>query len=335
MADSFLQRLFGRSKPKPASRGVRPTVELEALRPFSTGTAKPAGSGSGSGSDGDGAPAAVAELRVDIATESDVGCVREVNEDSIRVIRPTEPSELARRGILVVVADGMGGHNAGEIASRLAVEVVVQRYAEDTKDPGRALGRAIEQANRVIVEAAAKDSRYKGMGTTCTALLLRGGLAYCSHVGDSRLYLLRSNDIFLMTEDHSAVMDLVKQGTITQDEARHHPEKNVIIRALGGRPEVEVASWEKPLAVRTGDAFLLCSDGLYDLVEDDELRDVLRGELPQVACKRLVELARQRGGPDNITVGIIAMSDNAPPPPSPATDGRNAVKATRAIQAAR
>jgi protein phosphatase len=325
MAESFLQRLFGRSKPEAASPGVRPTVELEVLRPFSAGNRPPASA------DGDAERVAVPELRVDIGTLSDVGCVREVNEDNIRVIRPTEPSELARRGILVVVADGMGGHNAGEIASRLAVEVVVQRYADDTNNPGRSLARAIEHANRVIVEASAKDSRYKGMGTTCTALLLRGGLAYCAHVGDSRLYLVRSNDIFLMTEDHSAVMDLVRQGTITQDEARHHPEKNVIIRALGGRPEVEVASWEKPLSVRPGDTFLLCSDGLYDLVEDDELRDALRGALPQLACERLVELARQRGGPDNITVGIVAMSDNAPPPP---VSGPGSVKATRGIQAA-
>jgi protein phosphatase len=326
MADGFLNKLFGRSKPKGEgdvkAKVARPTVELETLRPFS------AGNSARSDSDGDAPVQAARELRVEIGTLSDVGCVRESNEDNIRVVRPTEPSELATRGILIVVADGMGGHNAGEIASRLAVEVVVKEYADDNKDPGKSLSRAIEHANRVIVHAAAKDSRYKGMGTTCTALLLRGGLAYCSHVGDSRLYLVRSNDIFLMTEDHSAVMDLVKQGTITQDEARHHPEKNVIIRALGGRPEVEVASWEKPLSVRAGDTFLLCSDGLYDLVEDDELRDVLRGELPQAACARLVEIARQRGGPDNITVGIVTMSDSTP---ADRTDG---VKATRAIQAA-
>lgn len=320
MADGFLNKLFGRSKPE--EKVPRPTVELQPLRPFSV-----AGSAAAD-SDGGGPAQAVRELRVDIGTLSDVGCVREVNEDNIRVVRPTEPSELARRGILLVVADGMGGHNAGEIASRLAVDVVVQQYADDNADAGRALARAIENANRVIVQAAAKDPRYKGMGTTCTALLLRGGLAYCAHVGDSRLYLVRSNDIFLMTEDHSAVMDLVKQGTITQDEARHHPEKNVIIRALGGRPEVEVASWDKPLSVRAGDTFLLCSDGLYDLVEDDELRDVLRGELPQTACTRLVELARERGGPDNISVGIVALSD-----PTHA-DRKDAVKATRAIPVA-
>ncbi|HEY7567900.1 MAG TPA: Stp1/IreP family PP2C-type Ser/Thr phosphatase, partial [Gemmatimonadaceae bacterium] len=300
--------------------GVRPTIELQMLRPLSVA--------GGAGSAAAGAQGASPELRVEIGTLSDVGCVREVNEDSIRVIQPPDPNELAMRGILVVVADGMGGHNAGEIASRLAVEVVVQRYADETKEPGKALARAIEQANRVIIDAASRDARYTGMGTTCTALLLRGGLAYCAHVGDSRLYLVRGNDIFLMTEDHSAVMDLVRQGTITADEARHHPDKNVIVRALGGRADVEVAMWEKPLSVRPGDTFLMCSDGLYDLVEDNELYDALRGALPQLACERLVELARQRGGPDNITVGIISMTDTAAP-------SGNALKATRAIEVAR
>lgn len=316
MADNFLRRLFGKSR-QDTPPSVRPTIELQPLRSLGTEGA------AASGAAGDNA---VPELRVDIGTLSDVGCVRDVNEDSIRVIRPTEPNELAKRGILVVVADGMGGHNAGEIASRLAVEVVVQRYSDDSKEPGKALAKSVEHANRVILDAASKDARYTGMGTTCTALLLRGGLAYCAHVGDSRLYLVRGNDIFLMTEDHSAVMDLVKQGTITADEARHHPDKNVIIRALGGRPDVEVAAWEKPLSVRPGDTFLLCSDGLYDLIEDNELFDAMRGALPQLACERLVELAKQRGGPDNITVGIITMTDTAASP--------SAIKATRAIEVA-
>ncbi|HEV8365955.1 MAG TPA: Stp1/IreP family PP2C-type Ser/Thr phosphatase [Gemmatimonadaceae bacterium] len=297
MADNFLRRLFGRSSnktPVPLA-GVRPRLERQPLQP----------PGVAGGSPGAGGP----EMRVDIGTLSDVGCVREVNEDCIRVIRPTDPNELARRGLLVVVADGMGGHNAGEIASRLAVEVVVQRYADETLDPGKALAQSMEQANRIIVAAAAKDARYSGMGTTCTALLLRDGLAYCAHVGDSRLYLVRGNDILLMTEDHSAVMDMVKRGAITAEEARHHPDKNVIVRALGGRADVEVATWEKPLSVRPGDTFLICSDGLYDVVEDNELFDAMRGPSPQLACERLVELARQRGGPDNITVGIISVTE--------------------------
>ncbi len=293
MADGFFRRVFGRSQRDTSSRDVRRAVELDTPQRFSAGDAR----------------APIGEyLRVDIGMLCDVGCVREINEDSIRVERSGDPNELAQRGMLLVVADGMGGHNAGEIASRLAVQVVARHHADEPNDPGMSLAHSVERANRVIVEAASADARCKGMGTTCTALLLRGGLAYCAHVGDSRLYLVRSNDIFLMTEDHSAVMDLVRQGTLTHDEARHHPERNVIVRALGARHDVEVASWEKPLALRTGDTFLLCTDGLYDLVEDDELRDAIRGVVPQLACERLVELARQRGGPDNITLAVVAIS---------------------------
>jgi PPM family protein phosphatase len=298
--DNFLRRFFGRSRKGTPVPSTRPTSELQTPRAL--------GGAASAGTAGT-CDQAVPELCVKIGTLSDVGCVRELNEDSIRVIQPTDPNELAQRGILVVIADGMGGHNAGEIASHLAVEVVTQRYADDTKEPGRALACAMEQANRVIVDAASRDARYTGMGTTCTALLLRAGLAYCAHVGDSRLYLARGNDIFLMTEDHSALMHLVRQGMITADEARHHPDKSVIVRALGARADVDVATWEKPLPVRPGDTFLMCSDGLYDLVEDNELYDALRGALPQLACERLVELARERGGPDNITVGIITVTD--------------------------
>jgi len=298
MADNFLRRLFGRSsKDNPVASSGVPASELPPLR-------RPGVAGSSAGVE-------IQEMRLEIGTLSDVGCVREVNEDSIRVVRATDPNELATRGILVVVADGMGGHNAGEIASRLAVEVVGARYADESQDPGTALARSMEQANRIIVDAAAKDARYSGMGTTCTALLLRDGLAHCAHVGDSRLYLVRGNDILRMTEDHSAVMDMVKRGAISADEARHHPDKNVIVRALGARGDVEVATWQKPLALRPGDTFLICSDGLYDVVEDNELFDAVRGAPPQLACERLVELARQRGGPDNITVGIIGLTDSA------------------------
>ena len=293
MADGFFRRLFRRSQRDTSSRNLRHSAELEPPPLFSAGDLRsPIGE----------------QLGADIGMLSDPGCVREINEDSIRLVRPLDPDELAR-GVLVVVADGMGGHNAGEIASLLAVQAVVRHYADDLQDPAMSLARSVERANRVIVETANEDTRYRGMGTTCTALLLRGGLAYCAHVGDSRLYLMRSNDIFLMTEDHSAVMDLVRQGAMTHEEARHHPERSVIVRALGARHDVEVASWENPFTVRACDSFLICSDGLYDLVDDEELRDAMRGTAPQLACEHLVELARQRGGPDNITVAIVAVSE--------------------------
>jgi len=313
--DNFLRRLFGRSRKGTPVPSTRPTRELQT--PPALDVAASAGTAGT-------CDKAVPELCVKIGTLSDVGCVRELNEDSIRVIQPTDPNELAQRGILVVVADGMGGHNAGEIASQLAVEVVVQRYADDTKEPGSALANALEQANRVIVDAASRDVRYSGMGTTCTALVLRGGLAYCAHVGDSRLYLARGNDIFLMTEDHSALMHLVRQGTITADEARHHPDKSVIVRALGARDDVDVATWEKPLPVRPGDTFLMCSDGLYDLVEDEEIKQIVMLGDPQPACENLIALAKERGGHDNITVGIVSLKPEGEATSSPVPETRQA-----------
>jgi protein phosphatase len=187
--------------------------------------------------------------------------------------------------------------------------------------------RAVRFANRAIHDAARRDPKLHGMGTTCTALVLRGGLAYCAHVGDSRLYLIRDGEIFLMTEDHSAVMDMVRRGLLTRDEARRHPDKNVIVRALGGRREVEVSAWPQPLSVRAGDRFLLSSDGLHDLVEDDELQRAAALD-PHAACERLVALARERGGHDNISVAIVAMR----PLDGAAAGGGSTVRETRALE---
>lgn len=265
------------------------------------------------------------ELRVEAGLASDRGCVREINEDFARIIRPTTPDELARRGLLAVVCDGMGGHEGGEIASRLAVETIVSRFEHDRGDPLVMLPRALQVANRAIFDASNTNAKLKGMGTTCTALVLRSGVAYSAHVGDSRLYLVRSGEIFLMTEDHSAVMELVRRGVISREEARHHPDKNVISRALGSRGEVEVTGWPQPFAVLPGDRFLLCSDGLYDPIGDDVLLATTQDVHPQVACDRLVTLAREAGGHDNISVAILAMSAEG-------ELAKPVAKATRAVE---
>ena len=278
------------------------------------------------GSQPRGAPSA--ELRVEAGVASDPGCVRAVNEDALRVIRPTTAEELARHGVLAVVCDGMGGHEAGEVASALALETIVQRFATDDRALPEALVRAIQAANTAIRRATRDNARLRGIGTTCCALVLRDGAAHCAHVGDSRCYLVRDGEVFLMTEDHSAVMDLVRRGLLTRDEASHHPERNVISRALGSHDEVAVSAWERPFAVRPGDAFILCSDGLHDLVGDEELRDVVgAGEVhAQVACDRLVALARERGGHDNISVAVLRMrADGA---------GAAAPRETRTLEAA-
>jgi PPM family protein phosphatase len=246
---------------------------------------------------------------------TDAGCVREINEDSICYVKPGDPAKLAGKGLLAIVADGMGGHSAGEVASNLAVETISHAYYDGTSDARSSLKQAFLKANQMIYEASLGEAGLKGMGTTCTALVLQNGSAIAAHVGDSRLYLVRGENIYLMTEDHSAVMELVKHGLISLEQARHHPDKNVILRALGSKQEVEVTIWDEPFPVREGDSFLLCSDGLYDLVEDEEIKQAVLIDDPHTACQNLVALARERGGPDNISVGIVRLI-------APAEDGK-------------
>ncbi len=255
---------------------------------------------------------------------SDVGCVRELNEDSCTYVQPDDPAQLESKGLLIVVADGMGGHSAGEVASRLAVDVIARAYYQETGDPRSALENAFHEANLAIYEAAEADSSKNGMGTTCTALVLQNGTAIAAHVGDSRLYLVREGSIYLMTEDHSAVMEMVKAGLITLEQARHHPEKNVILRAMGSHAEVEVTTWQEPLPVRAGDRFLLCSDGLYDLVEDEEIKRIVLLSAPPIACQSLIALAKERGGHDNITVGIVNLKPEGEGDPGSVPETRQA-----------
>ena len=247
------------------------------------------------------------EYKVVASLRTDVGCVREINEDSGKYVQPSNPEVLASKGMLFVVADGMGGHSAGEVASSIAVETVSRVYYDDKSDPEEALKKAFRQANRDIHAVSVKSASLSGMGTTCTALVLRDGTALSAHVGDSRLYLVRDGRIYVMTEDHSAVMEMVKRGLISLEEARHHPDKNIILRAVGSQPDVEVSSWEEPFPVKASDQFILCSDGLYDLVEDEEIKEAVMGSEPHTACERLISLAKERGGHDNITVGIIRL----------------------------
>ncbi len=244
-------------------------------------------------------------MGIELGIRSDRGCVRDSNEDSIGFSRPEDPAELGDAGVLLVVADGMGGHSAGEVASRLAVETLIGGYAIESADPQVALVRAVRQANQAIRDAATRDPVLQGMGTTCTALVVRQGRAYCAHVGDSRLYLVRDGSILQLTEDHSAVFDLVKRGMLDRELARQHPDRNVIVRALGSRAELEVAAWPRPLFVRHDDRFVVATDGLHDLVEDAEIMAAATAYPPEAACERLVALARERGGHDNISVGIL------------------------------
>lgn len=241
------------------------------------------------------------------ALRSDVGCHRRVNEDCCHYTEADETGSGAGKGSLAIVADGMGGHAAGEVASRMAVEIINRLYYAGTAGAPAALEKAFCEANRMIYKAAQSNARLNGMGTTCTALALRNGLAVCAHIGDSRLYLVRNGAIYLMSEDHSAVMELVRRGVLSRETARGHADRNIILRALGTRPEAEIAIWREPFPVRASDYFVLCSDGLSDPVTDEEIKRAVLSAEPAAACEQLIALAKGRGGHDNITVGALKI----------------------------
>jgi len=262
-----------------------------------------------------------AEQWVVVGMATDPGCQRENNEDTMRVVRP-EGTDLARHGLMAVVCDGMGGHLGGETASRIAADVIAREYAAQD-DPGEGLRAAVIAANRAIHDAAEADAALRGMGTTCTALVLRGGMAWCAHVGDSRCYLIRDEQIFLMTEDHSAVMAMVRDRAISREEAHDHPDKNVISRALGSHAEVEVSVWPRPFVIRPGDRFLLCSDGLHDVISEESVREAGLLTPPHEACRELVARTRAAGAPDNVSVIVLVV---------PGSIGDPTVRSTRALE---
>jgi protein phosphatase len=239
---------------------------------------------------------------------SDVGCVREANEDNGRHIKPVDSALKENRGVLTIVADGMGGHASGEVASQMAIELISEFYYADTESPTiEALRDAIQQANAEIFWVSESDEAYFGMGTTLIALVLLENTGIVAHVGDSRLYRLRGDELALLTMDHSQVMEMVKEGIISVEEARHHQDKNVILRAVGTQKEVEVEV-SKEFLIKPDDQFLLCSDGLTDMVDDKEIREIwTRAKNIHEASEGLIERAKENGGHDNVTVAVVKV----------------------------
>ncbi len=214
----------------------------------------------------------------------------------------------------------MGGSNAGEVASKMAVDTVVREFAAaPPDDPAKALAHAVEIANGEIWDLSRTRSDLNGMGTTCTALAIKGDHVLVAHVGDSRAYLVRDHQATQLTTDHSLVAQLVARNQLTAEEARHDPRRNVVTRSVGVGPEVEVdvVSVDEPL--RMGDTLVLCSDGLHGQVSDDEIAGFAMDESLETACSNLIELANERGGPDNITVAMLRYlrPANASGPGSP------------------
>jgi protein phosphatase len=254
----------------------------------------------------------VRELSLKISLQSDAGLVRTNNEDRGIYTRPPDSSVAEQKGTLVVVADGMGGASAGEVAADLAVRLIPEAYYASPEEPGLALKQSLENASREIYRTAQGDPALKGMGTTCVALAIRRSEAFMSYVGDSRLYLLRDGKFYQLTEDHSIVSDMVRQGLLTREQARNHEERNVLSLSMGGRPEISASGWDEPMSLREGDQFLLCSDGLHDLVGDESMRLIVSEFPPDEATLRLIAAARQRGGHDNITAAIVQVCSAEP-----------------------
>lgn len=224
-----------------------------------------------------------------------VGKVRSNNEDALTVIEPTT----------FVVADGMGGASAGEVASQMLIETVKQFLSKNPPPRNeKLLSQAILLANDKILNKARINAELRGMGTTATILSLDEGKAYFAHVGDSRLYLLRNNYFAQITEDHSYVETLVKRGEISHEEARIHPMKNVLTQAVGAIPELNIDAAN--FSVRSGDIFLLCTDGLTNMVEDELIAKILLGA--SNPADALIDAALSAGGKDNVSV-IVAGVD--------------------------
>jgi len=243
------------------------------------------------------------------SVKTDPGCVRETNEDNGRHVSQFSPEKSRHRGTLTIVADGMGGHSSGEIASEMAVELISQHFYDDKAGSiTDALRGAIQAANSQIFRSSTLDLKYLGMGTTVVALVIHEGLGYAAHVGDSRLYRLRGVNMERLTVDHSQVMEMVKMGIISFDEAQHHEDKNIILRAVGTQPKVDVEVSD-PFRVDVDDQYMLCSDGLCDMADDEEIRAIwVKAQDIYAASEALISLAKQRGGSDNITVGIVQVS---------------------------
>jgi protein phosphatase len=221
--------------------------------------------------------------------------------------RPAEPELAERMGTLVVVADGMGGASAGEVASEMAVRIIPDLYFKSTKAPALALKEALEAASSEIHCTAQTDPGLHGMGTTCVAIAVIGPEVFVSYVGDSRLYLMREDGFYQLTEDHSVVFEMVRKGLLTRDQARHHEERNVLSLSMGGRPEITASYWEKPMVAREGDRLLLCTDGLHDLVSDEEIQSIVAGAPADEAVKKLISAAKREGGHDNITAALVHL----------------------------
>ncbi|MCH8034908.1 MAG: Stp1/IreP family PP2C-type Ser/Thr phosphatase [Bacteroidetes bacterium] len=247
------------------------------------------------------------KLSVSYHGTSDIGLERTENQDSFGKFPLDSEDPYQPKGLLYIIADGMGGHAGGKKASRLALNVVSQVYFSlSSNNISDCLQGAFNSANSKIYQTSEEELQFKGMGTTCTALVLEKDFAYIAHVGDSRVYRITHEKIVQLTQDHTQVAEMYRQGILSKKEAKHHPSKSVLIRALGTEPKVEIDIKEK-IQVKPEDYYVLCSDGLAN-VKKEEIREIVLANSPEDAGEELISLANQRGGHDNVTVLIIKIN---------------------------
>lgn len=246
---------------------------------------------------------------MEVASLTDVGCQREDNEDSYAYWESPDAAVFARLGRLAVVADGMGGCEGGQFASRIAVDTVQESYSSAREgDPQELLLEAVHLANVRVQENAQANPALHGMGTTLTAAAVVGGNLYFAHVGDSRLYLLREGSLRAVTHDHTLVARLVESGVIRPEDAESHPQKHVLTAAVGVGEEISADFAPEPIALEKSDVLLLCTDGLWGQMSEAEMADILSSRKLEAAARALVQLAKEHGGPDNITLLVMQMS---------------------------
>lgn len=244
-------------------------------------------------------------MKILVGQLSHVGMHRSENQDSMNYICPEEKRLLKSHGTLLMVADGMGGAAGGRIASQMATSIIASVYFQDAGDPLENLRHAFESANLEIYQRSQVEPNLKGMGTTATAVAFVDGRYISAHIGDTRLYRLRKHTLDRLTLDHSMVAQMVREGLIQDEDARHHPQRNVLLRSMGIQ-ETSTVDFQTD-KIRSGETYILCTDGLHGLVEDREIAEIAGAESPERACERLVALANERGGYDNVTVQIAKI----------------------------
>jgi protein phosphatase len=237
------------------------------------------------------------------ASRSDTGLCRANNEDSVAWV-----DYGPARGALAVVADGMGGAQGGEVASDLAVRVIRERFENSRTSPGQALCDAFATANSEIFRLAQEDGRLAGMGTTCVAAAVLGDSLWAAWTGDARLYLYRNEALYQLSQDDTVVGELVRTGKLSTEAARGHEDRHVLTRSLGTRQTVEVGTLSQPVALLAQDRLLLCSDGVHDMLDDAEIGSILNRPTPAQSLESLIQECNRRGGYDNASAVVVALS---------------------------